>query len=79
MITRSAIPSARAPPDEPSPMTTAITGTRRRKMVCMLRAMAPPWPRSSAPAPGNAPGVSMSVMTGMSSLSAIAITRIALR
>ena len=45
-------------------MTTAIDGTRRRSIVCMLRAIAPPWPRSSAPAPGNAPGVSMSVITG---------------
>ncbi len=56
MITRSATPSASAPPDEPSPITTATAGTRRRSIVCMLRAIAPPWPRSSAPPPGNAPG-----------------------
>ena len=60
-------------------MTTAIDGTRRRGMACMLRAIAPPWPRSSAPRRGRRPGVSMSVMTGMSNLSASAITRIALR
>ena len=60
-------------------MTTAIEGTRRRSIVCMLRAIAPPWPRSSAPTPGKAPGVSMRVITGMLSLSASAITRIALR
>ena len=79
MITRSATPSASAPPDDPSPITTATAGTRRRSIVCMLRAIAPPWPRSSAPLPGNAPGVSIRVMTGRSSLSARAITRIALR
>ena len=49
MITRSATPSASAPPEEPSPITTATAGTRRRSIVCMLRAIAPPWPRSSAP------------------------------
>jgi hypothetical protein len=78
-MTRSVTPSARAPPDDPSPITTAIDGTRSRSIVCMLRAIAPPWPRSSAPAPGKAPGVSMRVITGRFILSAMAITRIALR
>ena len=70
---------ARAPPLLPSPTTTAIVGTVRRSMVRMLVAMAPPWPRCSASAPGNAPGVSMSVITGIPSFSASAITRMPLR
>jgi hypothetical protein len=60
-------------------MTTATVGTRRRTIAWMLRAIAPPWPRCSAPAPGAAPGVSIRVSTGTSSFSARAMARMALR
>ena len=37
---------------EPSPVTTAMTGTVRPLISIRLRAMASPWPRSSASLPG---------------------------
>ena len=77
--TRSAMPNASAPPDEPSPMTHATTGTRSPMSVSCDRAMAPDCPRCSAPTPGAAPGVSISVTTGKRRRAAIANTRIAFR
>ena len=47
-----ATPSPSAPPLEPSPVTMASTGTVRPLISIRLRAMASPWPRSSASLPG---------------------------
>ena len=60
-------------------MITATVGTSSRHIIWMLRLMAPPCPRSSALAPGNAPGVSIRVTTGIPRRFAISITRMALR
>ena len=43
---------ATAPPDPPSPMTTATLGTPSDRQQSVERAMASAWPRSSAPMPG---------------------------
>jgi len=53
-----------APPDPPSPITAETSGTRMRRQVSMLLAMASAWPRSSAWTPGKAPAVSTSETTG---------------
>src|SRR2546427_96295 len=58
------MPIASAPPLPPSPVTTARIGVRRAAISRRLRAIASACPRSSAPSPGEAPGVSMNVMTG---------------
>jgi Mor family transcriptional regulator len=77
--TRSPMAMPRAPPLAPSPMMTQITGTFSMNISFRLRAMASPWPRSSASRPGNAPGVSISVTTGTLNFSASFIRRRALR
>ena len=76
---RSPTPIASAPPEPPSPITVQITGTLRRDISSRLRAIASDCPRSSAPTPGYAPGVSMNVSTGRRKRSAICIRRSALR
>ena len=45
-------------------MTTAMIGVASARISSRLRAIASDWPRSSAPRPGYAPGVSIRVMTG---------------
>src|SRR5438876_163834 len=65
MRTRLPIPIASAPPLPPSPVTTARTGVRRAAISRRFRAIASAWPRSSAPTPGYAPGVSMRLRTGL--------------
>ena len=52
MIIRSAAANASAPPLPPSPVRKATVGTRSRLIVMMQRAIASPWPRSSASLPG---------------------------
>ena len=52
---------------------------RMRRDYSIVRAMASAWPRSSAPMPGYAPGVSTSVKTGRSKRSAMRMRRCALR
>jgi hypothetical protein len=69
----------KAPPEAPSPMMMQITGTLSINISLMLRAMASPWPLSSASKPGNAPGVSISVTMGLLNFSAILINRSAFR
>src|SRR5258708_3711313 len=49
MLTRSATPSASAPPQPPSPITVAMIGVSRRLISKRLRAMPSLCPRSSAP------------------------------
>ena len=70
---------ANAPPEPPSPITVQITGTLSCDISRKLRAIASAWPRSSAPIPGYAPGVSIKVMIGKLKRSAISIKRNALR
>ncbi len=60
-------------------MMTLMIGTSSSAMTYRLRPMASDCPRSSAPTPGNAPGVSISVSTGTSNFSASFISRSALR
>ena len=60
----------KAPPEAPSPMMMQITGTLSINISLILRAIACPWPLSSASKPGNAPGVSTNVTTGRSNFSA---------
>ena len=79
MSTRSATPIASAPPELPSPITQATTGTFSPISNSCERAIAPDWPRCSAPTPGYAPGVSIRVTTGKPSRPASSNTRIALR
>ena len=57
----------------------AMIGTRRFKQQSVERAMASAWPRSSAPTPGAYPGVSTNVRIGNPNLSAISMSRMALR
>ena len=73
--TRSATPIASAPPEPPSPITTLTIGTFRLDITNRLRAMASLWPRSSAPIPGYAPGVSISVISGKPNFSARCMSR----
>ena len=73
------MPIARAPPLPPSPVTTVRMGVRSPAIARRLRAIASAWPRSSAPSPGYAPGVSMNVRTGLSNFWAICMRRSALR
>ena len=70
---------ANAPPEPPSPMTTDTTGARSVAIASSDLAMASLCPRSSAPTPGYAPGVSIKVMSGKPKRSANFITRCALR
>ena len=77
--TRSAMAMASAPPLPPSPVITVIMGISKRAISRRLRAMASAWPRSSAPSPGYAPGVSTNVNTGRRNFAAICIARNALR
>ena len=56
-----------------------MIGVFRRDISNMFSAMACDWPRSSAPMPGYAPGVSIRQITGRPYFSAIFILRIALR
>jgi hypothetical protein len=60
-------------------MTVQMMGTRRPDISNRLRPMASDCPRSSAPMPGYAPGVSMKVMIGIWKRSAMRISRKALR
>ena len=62
--------SANAPPEPPSPITTAITGTVSIDIFSSEDAIASNCPRSSAPTPGYAPGVSINVITGLLNFSA---------
>ena len=75
IITLSPIPIPSAPPDAPSPMTTTMIGTGKWDISKRLRAIASPCPRSSAPSPGYAPGVSRSVMIGFPNFAASSIRR----
>jgi len=75
----SPIPSASAPPLPPSPITTTTSGVLSFAISSRFRAIASDWPRSSAPIPGKAPGVSMTVITGRRNFSASFISRSALR
>ncbi len=68
-----------APPEPPSPMTAAMMGTSSSIISRKLTAMASAMWRSSAPTPGYAPAVSMSVMIGRPNLFASRIKRSALR
>ena len=72
-----AMPSA--PPDPPSPITAAITGTRKVIISRKFTAIASEMCRSSEPIPGKAPGVSINEMTGIPNFSASCIRRNALR
>jgi hypothetical protein len=62
--TRFATPSASAPPEPPSPMMVAMIGTCARDIAARHAPIASLRPRSSAPMPGYAPGVSMKVKIG---------------
>src|SRR3954468_20231604 len=77
--TRSATPRASAPPEPPSPITTAIQAVGNADISRIFRASAPDWPRSSAPSPGWAPGVSISVITAAPNLAASFISLSAFR
>ena len=70
MLTRSPMPMPRAPPDPPSPITTQTIGVSRRDISSRFVAISWAWPRSSAPMPGKAPGVSIRQMTGSRNLAA---------
>ena len=54
-----------------------INGTRTCRHFSVDLAIASDWPRSSAPFPGYAPGVSTKVIIGNPNLSAISINLIA--
>ena len=77
--TLSPIPMPSAPPEAPSPITTQMMGTFNCTISSRFRAMASPWPRSSASRPGKAPGVSIRVTTGLPNFSANFMRRRALR
>jgi len=53
--TRSARPTASAPPEPPSPITAVMIGVLSDAISMRLEAIASAWPRSSAPRPGYAP------------------------
>ena len=65
---------ANAPPLEPSPITIHIIGTFRLAISIIFLAIASPWPLSSAPIPGYAPGVSINVIIGLLNFSACFIS-----
>ncbi len=69
----------RAPPLPPSPITMHRVGTRSALISRMFSAIAQAWPRSSAPMPGYAPGVLISVTIGSPNRSASFIFWRALR
>src|ERR1700694_1593770 len=77
-FTRSATPMPSAPPLPPSPMTAATIGTGIRNHSMIARAMAAAIPRSSAPAPGYAPGVSIRETIGHLNLEACLARRMGL-
>src|SRR5258705_1827907 len=77
--TRSARPTASAPPEPPSPMTAVMIGVGNEAISIRLLAIASACPRSSAPRPGYAPGVSTSVITGAPNFAAMRMRRIAFR
>jgi hypothetical protein len=52
MRMRLVTPSASAPPEPPSPMTTEMEGTPSPAITSRFTAMASACPRSSAPIPG---------------------------
>ena len=79
MITRSATPIPSAPPLPPSPITAATIGTGMRNHFMIAFAIAAAMPRSSAPAPGYAPGVSISDTIGKPNFAAWRARRRALR
>jgi len=54
----------------PSPITTLITGTLKIDISLKFLAIASDWPRSSAPIPGYAPGVSIKQRMGILCFSA---------
>ena len=62
--------SASAPPPQPCPRTTDTVGTVIVVSVAMHRAISPAIARSSACGDSSAPGVSMTVTSGMPSSSA---------
>ena len=70
----SPTPIAKAPPLEPSPITTHMIGTFKFDISQMLLAIASPCPLSSAPIPGYAPGVSIKVIIGLLNFSACFIS-----
>ena len=77
--TRSASASASAPPEPPSLSTTLTVGVRRPSMQSSASAIAHAWPRSSAPIPACAAGVSTRQTTGIENFSAWRMSRTALR
>ena len=78
-MTLFAVAMATAPPEPPSPITTATLGTPSERQASVERAIASAWPRASASTPGKAPAVSTSAITGRSNRSASSISRTALR
>ena len=64
------VAKAIAPPEPPSPITTDMIGCEIDRQHSIDLAMASAWPRSSAPFPGYAPGVSIKVITGILNFSA---------
>ena len=58
------------PPEAPSPTIKHIIGTFKTDISKRFLAIASPCPRSSASSPGNAPGVSINVITGLLNFSA---------
>ena len=58
------MPMPSAAPEPPSPITMQTIGVRIRDISSRLVAISWAWPRSSAPIPGYAPGVSIRQMIG---------------
>jgi len=79
MSTRLPMPIASAPQLPPSPVTTATIGVRSPAISRRFLAIASACPRSSAPSPGYAPGVSMKVTKGLPNFSARCMSRSAFR
>src|SRR5262249_1034086 len=72
-------PPPPAPPDPPAPIPTQTPGVGSRAIPRMFVAMSCACPRSSAPMPGKAPGVSIRQTTGRPNLAASRILPSALR
>ena len=69
-----------APPEPPSPMTSATFGAPSARQASVERAMASAWPRSSASMPGIGAGrVDEADSTGRPKRSASSIRRAAFR
>ena len=71
--------NATAPPEPPSPIIIETSGTLTVRHFSIVRAIASACPRSSAPFPGKAPGVSTKVIMGSLNRFAMSIRRTAFR